>query len=138
MKRIIILSILILSGCATNEPKKEALSSEQLEAIPKVAMNLINIRKLYMCHYFFDASISGAEEEQKEKVKRISLSLKLKATRLALETGGLELNDSFSENSKKDFIKFMDKTSAIKDIPKRNEAFTKFVKSCAVTAGVKI
>jgi len=136
---ILFLFVIVLSSCATNEQSTKKEQKQSNGAVPNIIMKFVKIEKLYKCHYFFNASAQAAKNKnQKEKVERISLSLKFKATKLALETGGIKMNKRFAKDSKVSFNKFMDKTMKIKDTSKRNEAFNKFARSCAVTAGVKL
>ena len=135
MKKILTLFLLItvltVSGCAASKQQAD------LDATKNIVMKFVKIDKLYRCHYFYGSLIKVAKEDQKEKLKRISLLLKYKATKLASETGGPELVKKSSHNSKVLFGKFLTKTNKIENKEERNKVFAKFARSCAVVAGAR-
>jgi hypothetical protein len=94
---------------------------------------------LYKCHYFFKASTSqAADESQRVKLNRISDSLLVQASTIALETGGESLNTKISRQGEVEFRKFMEEVERLPTTPERNERFGTFIRSCAATAGVKL
>ena len=131
----LFISVIAMSGCATSSP--QTVEDEQ-EEVPEELLRVIKINKLYMCHYFFAVAENSAKGEQKEKLRRIALSLKYQATKLATESGGPDLVKKATRSSKVGFKKFMDRMSEIESRTERNKAFKKFSVSCAATAGAKL
>lgn len=144
MKNIIVLLLLIsaltVSGCATGIEETETgkIKVDENKDVPEALLDFIKIKKLYMCHYFFAYGANGMKGEDKEKLLRISLSLKFKAAKLAAFAGDEDLIKRVSHTSMLGFKKFMSNTSKIEDKAERNKAFNMFARSCAVTAGVKL
>jgi hypothetical protein len=94
---------------------------------------------LYKCHYFFKASASeAADESQRARLNRISDSLSVQASTIALQTGGESLNTKISRQGEVEFKKFMEESMRLPTTPARNERFSAFIQSCAATAGVKL